>query len=419
MEELPEREKNDDYLQYLRTQGFSNLQNIHGVRPLAYHLPQHALVPEEHLGPNWLAQQASDWLDANSSQPFLLTLGWIKPHPPWNIPESKCGIYADANLPEPIQKSRNLPFSNEDSDLYGDFDTPDEKRKIREAYFESITMVDEAFGKVLDALERNGQLDNTVIIYTADHGEQLQDKGFYQKALPYDSSCRIPLIVRWPEKFQPGSVSDGFVDLFDIFPTLLDIGGITNGPQLDGESLLSTSPDNHRIQFVHCYRSLDFRWIMTRNERYKYIYWFAGGHEYLYDLHNDHAEQHNLIGTPACPQDIFQKLKAEAIRREQLVGPEGTVEDGAFVPGTCPVYPPFDWNNCDKYPRWCFNAFQTFEQTTSDEQASEFLQEFTVAQTAKPPFHCPEQARDLFLESFQNQWKKDAATLDKLLSSKT
>lgn len=421
MEELPRHVEDDAYLQYLRDKGYGDLQNIHGVRTLAYHEVQKTFVPEKDLGPNWLAARTEEWIDKNCNRPFLLTLGWIKPHPPWNIPESKKGIYANADLPEPIEKSRDLPYPAADSDLYGDFDTPEQKRKIREAYLEAVTMVDEAFGKVLAALERNGILDNTVIIYTADHGEMLQDKGFYQKTLPYDSSCRIPLVVRWPEKFKPGSTREEFVDLLDIFPTLLDIAGIPldykpsfKGAKLDGESLLSSKSDKRKIQFAHTCRGR-YRWVMTRDECYKYIYYFAGGHEYLYDMQNDPAENNNLIGTPDCPQGIYKKLKAEALRREKECGPEGTVKDGAFVPDPVTEYPSFDWNNGEKYPRWCFSAFQRFGSQPSAEQAKIFLKEFVQSREGKAPFHCPPEAKEMFLEAYKELWGADSAELGKLL----
>ena len=414
MEELPVRVEDDAYLQHLEDKGHGDLQNIHGVRTLSYHEVQNALVPEEDLGPNWLADRTSDWLDENSNEPFLLTLGWIKPHPPWNVPESKKGIYADADLPEPIEKSRHFPYPTEDSDLYGDFDAPEEKRKIREAYFESVTMVDEAFGKVLAALERNGILDNTVIIYTADHGEMLQDKGFYQKTLPFDSCCRIPMIVRYPEKFAAGSVREEFADLLDIFPTLLDLGGIENAPTLDGESLLTNESPKREIQFTHTCQDR-YRWIMTRDERYKYIYYFAGGHEYLYDMQNDPAEKENLLGTANCPKDVYEKLKAEAIRREQTVGPEGTVEEGEFVAEEITSHPDFDWNNGEKYPRWCFGAFQQFGQQPTAEQAKIFLDEFVKSREGQPPFHCPPEAKQMFLDAYKELWGADPADLEKLL----
>ncbi|NOU36126.1 MAG: sulfatase-like hydrolase/transferase [Kiritimatiellaceae bacterium] len=419
MEEIPERVEDDAYLQYLKTNGYGDLRNIHGIRPLLYHEAQKALIPEEHLGPNWLAGRAEEWIDQNSDQPFLLTLGWIKPHPPWNIPESKKGIYADANLPEPLERSRDLPYPSEDSDLYGDFDSTEEKRKIREAYLESVTMVDEAFGRVLAALKRNGILDNTVIIYTADHGEMLQDKGFYQKTLPYDSACRIPLVVRYPEKFKPGSVREEFADLLDIFPTLLDIAGIRlDRAVLDGESLLSNSSVKRKIQYAHSCQGR-YRWIMTRDERYKYIYYFAGGHEYLYDMQNDPAEKNNLLGLPDCPQAVYAKLKTEAIRREQQAGPEGTVKDGEFLPDAQGRHPSFDWNNGEKYPRWCFTPghFQQFGKKSPAEEAALFLKEFSASKDEAP--HCPSAAKKMLLEAYSKVWGCDPAELEKLLTIKS
>ncbi len=422
MEEIPEHVEDDAYLQYLRDKGFGDCRNIHGVRPLSYHEAQKTFVPEEDLGPNWLAKRAEDWIDKNSNRPFLLTLGWIKPHPPWNIPESKKGIYAKADLPEPLERSRDLPYPSEASHLYGDFDTPEQKRKIREAYFESVTMVDEAFGNVLAALKRNGILDNTVIIYTADHGEMLQDKGFYQKTVPYDSACRIPLVVRWPEKFKPGSTREEFVDLLDIFPTLLDIAGIPldykpsfKNAQLDGESLLSSKSDKRKIQCAHTCQGR-YRWVMTRNERYKYIYYFAGGHEYLYDLKNDPAEKENLLSSPDCPLPEYAMLKAEAIDREMECGPGGTVQDGEFVPDAVSAHPHFDWNNGEKYPRWAFMPahFQRFGQKSAAEEAELFLKEFAASRDGAP-FYCPPEAKEALLKTYQEVWGADPSELGKLL----
>jgi arylsulfatase A-like enzyme len=420
MEEIPESIEDDVYLQSLQEKGYNDLRNIHGVRPLSYHEVQNALIPEEDLGPNWLGEHSAKWIDENSDKPFLLTLGWIKPHPPWNIPDSKKGMYAAADLPEPLERSRNLPFPPEESHLYGDTDTPEEKRKIREAYMESVSMVDEAFGKVLAALERKGILDNTVIIYTADHGEMLQDKGFYQKTLPYDSACRIPMVVRYPEKFKDGSVREDFVDLLDVFPTLLDIAGIEKSDiELDGESLLSADSPKRKIQYAHSCKD-HYRWVMTRDERYKYIYYFAGGHEYLYDMQNDPVEKDNLLGTDACPQDVYEKLKAEAIRREQTAGPEGSLKDGAFVPSETTRHPEFDWNNGEKFPRWCFMAghMQSFGDKTPQEEAELFLKEFMAARGKKPDekIYCPPEAKSMLLGSYSEKWGGDPAELEKLLA---
>lgn len=422
MEEIPEHIEDDAYLQYLRDKGYTDLRNIHGIRPLLYHAPQPALVPEEDLGPFWLAKRAEEWINKNSDRPFLLTLGWIKPHPPWNVPESKKGIYADANLPEPLEKSRDLPFPTEDSALYGDFDTADEKRKIREAYYESVTLVDEAFGRVFQCLERNGILDNTVIIYAADHGEMLQDKGFYQKTLPYDSACRIPLVVRYPAKFTPGSIRREFVDLLDIFPTLLDIAGISldykpsfANTRLEGESLLSAETPKRRIQYVHSCQGR-YRWVMTRDERYKYIHYFAGGHEYLYDMTHDPAEKNNLIGTSDCPQGVYERLKAEALHRERQCGPVDSLRNGTFADERIDRFPAFDWSNGEKFPRWCFlpDHFQHFGRKSPEEEAALFINEFAVCRTGWPAI-CPPEAKNALLQGFHAVWHGDPETLNNQL----
>jgi arylsulfatase A-like enzyme len=418
MEEIPEHIEDDAYLQYLQDKGHPDLRNIHGIRPLLYHVPQPALVPEQDLGPFWLANRAQDWITKNSDRPFLLTLGWIKPHPPWNIPASKKGIYKDADLPEPKERSRDLPYPPQESDLYGDLDSKDEKRKIREAYFESITMIDEAFGQVFQTLEKEGILENTMIIFTSDHGEMLQDKGFYQKALPYDSACRVPLIVRYPEKFTPGSVRSDFVDLLDIFPTLLDVADISldykpayANARIEGESLLISERDRRQVQYAHSGKG-KYRWVMTRNKRYKFIHFFAGGLEYLYDMENDPCEKNNLIGQPDCPGDVHEALKAEAVRREELCGPEGSILNGTFADEEATPFPAFDWNNGEKFPRWCFQPdhFQHFGRKPPKEESALFTEEFSICQRSLPA-DVPLETKEALLQGFIDAWDIDFSPL--------
>jgi arylsulfatase A-like enzyme len=415
MEELPERVEDDAYLQSLRDCGLGRLRNIHGIRPLLYHEPQHALAPQEHLGPDWLASRAIQWLEENGASPFLLTLGWIKPHPPWNVPDPLRGIYAATDLPEPLAATRSAPFRPAPDPLYGDFDSPEKRRRIREAYYESITWIDGAMGRVLAALEQRGQLDQTVIIFTSDHGEMLQDKGFYQKALPYESACRIPLVIRAPHFFAPGAVRDDSASLLDLFPTLLDMAEIPAQPfDLEGTSLCSASSSQRTIQFAHCGRGRH-RWVMTRTLQHKYIFFFGGGYEYLYDLSADPTEQHNLLDSPNCPQEIFQKLKAEALRREAQSGPLGTVRDGAFVAealsaeGLGPV-------GC-KYPPWSFGTsqFQQFGDRSPEEEARIFLEEFAAAR-GEPLTECPTALRSRLMKSYATLWKTDPAKLEALIA---
>lgn len=393
MEELPTHPGEDAYLQFLRSHGHGDARNIHGIRPAIYHEPQAALMPEELLGPTWVSGRAIEWIDENASRPFFLTCGWIKPHPPWNIPENREGLYAERDLPEPIPRSRVAPFPAEDSAFYGDGDTPEEKRRIREAYFTSITMVDEAIGKILGHLERKGLLDNTVIIFTSDHGEMLQDKGFYQKMLPFESSARIPLIIRYPQVFEPGSRSGDLADLMDIFPTCLDLAGITypvggNGREyrLAGGSLVPNSTSvwkrDRSVQFCDCQRGAA-RWVSLRDKRYKFIHFFAGGQEYLYDLEKDPGELVNLIGSSPDHSFIRENLRQKALEFEALRGPGDTLKCGDFADCGLERHQDFGWNNCDKFPRWCFSQFQHFGQT--GREAEIFLSEWGEATARMRP----------------------------------
>lgn len=412
MEELPVSVEEDAYLQHLNDKGYNQVRNIHGIRPLIYHETQRALMDEANHGTNWVADRTIQWIEENGEAPFLLTANWIKPHPPWNIPPSKTELYEQAALPDPIPRSRSAPFPTNDSVWYGDGDSAERKREIREAYYTCVTMVDEAIGRVLQYLEKKDILDDTVIIFTSDHGEMLQDKGFYQKAFPYESSARIPLLMRYPPVFTPGSRQAGFADLMDIFPTCLDIAdipypehGTARDYQLAGGSLVpgSKSPwqRNREEQFCDCLQD-ENRWVMLRDERYKYIHYFKGGHEYLYDLQDDPGECHNLLEKDTVP-DCYAQLRARCLAYERERGPGGTLDGDDFVTHAGD-YEAYDWNNGDKYPKWCFAQFQTFGNTF--DEAERFLTEWREAtadwddaRLADLPLH--DDAKAILLENYK------------------
>ena len=382
MEEIPHRRQADAYLQYLDENGLGKVRNIHGVRPAIYVTPQKSLIPEQHHGVNWVADKSIDWLEKNGDEPFFLMCGWIKPHPPWNIPPEWEGLYKDADLPEPLPCSREFPFSSDNSNWFGDNDSAETKRKIREAYYTSISMVDAAVGRVLDCLEAKGILDDTLIIYTADHGEMLQDKGFYSKMLPYESSAHLPFIVRYPEKFQAASQDERFIDLLDLFPTILDVSGIDyhykathrNYPLL-GKSIIDK--DYKRDYQFADYGTDINRWVMLRDERYKYIYYYNGGTELFFDLEKDPGELNNLFKSDSMPQSDFARLKKVCLEYEKERGPENCVQNDDFVALPAKQLEPEERFN--KFPFWANNQFQRFGKEGQDEEAAIFLQELQQA----------------------------------------
>ena len=387
MEELPASREEDAYASFLAEQGHGRVRNLHGVRPVLYHTPQQALLPAELHGTQWVAREAERFLQTPRRRPFFLMLGWVKPHPPWNVPEEWRGLYDDVALPEPIARSREFPYPSAEGDAHGDRDSEDARRAIRRAYFTSVSMVDAAVGRVLDCLEATGQLDDTFILFTSDHGEMLQDKGFYQKALPFESSCRIPFVVRSPRHFDAGAADERFVDLMDVFPTFLDAAGVEfpakaadRRDPLAGESLLASAPGekDRDVQFVECLPGRQ-RWAMVRDRRYKLVYYANGGVEHFYDLEEDPGEIANLMRTGGVPRVEYERLRRRLVEHEQRWGPEGAVVDGDLR-----RYPPEElaMGSFGKHPLWSVQQFQRFGEDPPEAEGRRFLEE---ALQAAPP----------------------------------
>jgi arylsulfatase A-like enzyme len=208
------------------------------------------------------------------------------------------------------------------------------------AYYAQIELIDDQLGRMLDALEDTGQRENTIIIFTSDHGEMLGDHGLLWKGCRfYEGAVRIPLIISWPEKIRSGLVSDALVELTDLVPTLLDALGLPIPERVQGRSLLpiltgTADPDQHR-HFVRCeyHDALDRPHAshanMMRTDRYKLVVYH--GHEVgeLYDLHNDPDEFHNLWDDPAV-QGTKHALIKQLFDAVMLAVDEGVERVGRY-----------------------------------------------------------------------------------------
>jgi len=338
MEETFPYRDDDEYAMYLKDNGLGHIQSIHGVRSLLYMLPQRSLIPEEHHGTNWVADRSVDFIRREAGhRPFFLWSSWIAPHPPFDIPDSVADLYKDRDLPAPLTNETPISPIAALSKGYADFPEGEEKaycRRMREAYYSSITFVDKAVGRVIDALEETGQLDNTLIIFTSDHGEMLGDHGAFQKMLPYDSSSRIPFIVRYPKHFEAGSVCDDLVGLNDILPTILDsVGAEYPGPyELPGGSLLRDDVDRTYHYMEH--NSGPARWVSLRNQRFKYTYYYRGGYEELFDMVSDSGEGVNLLASDSIDPDTratHSRLRSKLCELEEKWGLRDHTAGGDFL----------------------------------------------------------------------------------------
>lgn len=356
MEEVPEFLEDDDYLQYLQSNGYGDVQNIHGVRNLLYMIPQTSLIPEEHLGTKWVADRVLNYLDHKSkNRPYFLFAGWIAPHPPFNVPERLVDLYKDVDLPSPMEARSNLCSMSEENKAWGDFPDPSYERKMRQSYYAQITFIDEQIGRIIKKLKDMGEYDNTLIIFSSDHGEMLSDLGCYQKFLPFDGSSKIPLIVRFPKHTQAGQRREEFVDLNDFLPTMLDVAGVEYpaGYELPGESLFAPEPKKDRTyQYVEYSRG-SRRWVSVRDKKYKYVYYYGGGHEELFDMTVPNGEAYNLLEHEKGKREkVRLVLREKLVQMEEKWGLPGYVKDGTFI--VLPEYLPDPHRN---------SAFPVFPKT--------------------------------------------------------
>jgi len=175
------------------------------------------------------------------------------------------------------------------------------------AYNSMTEAVDRCLGIVLDALEAGGWNENTVVIFSSDHGEGMAERKWVTKLSLYEPVARVPLIISWPGRIREGNVDRAsLTSALDLFPTMCDIAGITPPENLAGTSLLDAAKTGERLQREAVFACLandpqdaTSQARMVRTDRYKYIVYGRGNHaEELFDLCKDPGETHNLVHHP-------------------------------------------------------------------------------------------------------------------------
>jgi arylsulfatase len=256
----------------------------------------------------FVGDQAAGWIERNAGEPFAAWVSFPGPHDPYDPPEEMARMYYDAPIPEPIgsadelihkppaQRSRgkgtlkNAMFQIDPSQA-----TAEHYRRWRAHYYANISLIDESVGKILDALERAGILDDTLIIYTSDHGDALGDHGLSYKGLFYESMVHVPLIIRGPG-VTPGTRASSLVSTIDLMPLFYQTCGLTPPETLQGEDISRLLADPSATLRDEVFCELTGR-AMVQTDRYKYGYYVDGSAE-LYDLQEDPHEIHNLSGDP-------------------------------------------------------------------------------------------------------------------------
>jgi choline-sulfatase len=257
-------------------------------------------------------------------RPFFLCVSFSNPHDPWEVRSEHWSRYPDVSLPAvgPIPRSQADPHSLRLRDMAGIDDvslSDDQIRRARHGYYAAISYVDELIGSVLSTLSSTGLADDTVVVFTADHGELLGERGLWYKMSFFEPSARVPLIVSAPGLIRPHHVEEP-VSLLDLGPTLLELCGIDDA----GRSLLSGEPRDVVAEYLA--EGVNSPAVMLRRGRWKYIR-CEDDPDQLYDLESDPHELTNLAPSePALCAELraavdsrwdLQALKAAVLRSQE------------------------------------------------------------------------------------------------------
>jgi arylsulfatase A-like enzyme len=281
-------------------------------------------MPPEYHQTTWCARKAEAFIDrtADRDDPWFYSVNPFDPHHPFVAPDGCLQRYLDRleeiPLPdyEPGELADKPPWFRDchegayaDEDLYS-FAAMDERdhRVVTAAYWAMCDLIDDAVGRLIDALERTGQREDTLVIFGSDHGEMLGDHGIYLKgAFFYEQALRVPLVVAWPGEVRTGVETDALVELVDLAPTLLEAAGIDVPTAMQGESLwplLTGETDVHRdsvyaeaYDLVPWQEPTDYS-TMVRTDEHKLVRHHRSGMGELYDLAADPDERRNRWDDP-------------------------------------------------------------------------------------------------------------------------
>ena len=248
------------------------------------------------------AQEAVDWLrERDTSQPFFLAVGMVRPHVPLVAPQEYFDMYPLENIELPFVPMDDLddvpvPAETQTNDRKYGMSEDQQRRAIR-GYYASVSYMDAQVGRVLDELDAQGLTDNTIVVFTSDHGYNLGEHTTWQKLSLFEDTLRIPLLMAGPGI--PAGNSTGIVEQIDVYPTIAELAGFHAPAYIHGNSFaeLMTNPDDLAWQEEASYAITFNGGESVRTSLWRYNLW-ANGDAELYDQRNDVGEFTNLVDAP-------------------------------------------------------------------------------------------------------------------------
>lgn len=336
------------YPEYLRAQGYNSDDPwsdyviaadgpdgipLSGWQMRNVHLP--ARVAEEHSETAYMTREAMRFMDDMGDRPWCLHLSYVKPHWPYMAPAPYHNMYSAADC---------LPLNRDEQERANEhpvlaayrrheesvsFSRPDAPGIVRPAYMGLIRQLDDWLGRLFAHMAAAGRLDDTLVVFTSDHGDFLGDHWLGEKEMFYEEAVRVPFIVVDPDPAADatrGTVDERFVEAIDVLPTILGALGLPPYDHLvEGRSLLPLLRGEAGGQWRDAvFSELDYsfrearrilgrkpnecRAAMVRTERWKYVWW-QDFRPMLFDLANDPKERRDLGDDPTCA-DVCREMEA-------------------------------------------------------------------------------------------------------------
>jgi choline-sulfatase len=267
---------------------------------------------------------------------FLLVASFTHPHDPFAIPEKYWSLYRDRDIDMPgpaIPPALLDPHSKRlrhvcamDSEPIA----PEQVRAARHAYYGGIAYVDENLGRLMQALKATGLADDTIVVFTSDHGEMLGERGLWYKMSFFEGASRVPLVIAGSSRFKPARVGAS-VSLVDLLPTFVDLAGgdaAALAGSIDGRSLLphlEGRAGHDEAIGEYLAEGAIAPMVMLRRQQWKFIH-SAPDPDQLYDVKSDPGERDNLAGKAEYAETVAD-FRAEIARRWDLAGLDAAVRE--------------------------------------------------------------------------------------------
>lgn len=315
-----EQAKSDDYARFIAEDhpAYAHIEQLHGERTEMYYMPQTSPLPAEITVEAWAADRAVNLIGQHGDgRPYFGFVSFIGPHPPLAPPVPYNRMYNPDAMPNPVRGDMDVDFMDEQLPWMNhliwaeDIDDP-RARALKARYYGEITYIDDCLGRILDAVEKRPDADNTLIMFFSDHGDHMGDHHAWQKESFFEASARVPFLMSWPAKLPKQETRDDLICLTDLFAIATRAAGrleTRDGFDVLGCALGEAEPRNHLFGWYGKPGEPTFK-VMVRHGHWKYIYMSNGAREQLFHVANDPDELDELSGQVP---DMVEALRAAAV----------------------------------------------------------------------------------------------------------